>query len=139
MMTLLPRCGLNRIWLSLLLLLLVWVSLAAAREKGFGGIGLQVVPTVDGNLVVLRVVEESPAAGAGLKPGDFIFQVDDLVLAGSNFAEIVADYLWGEVGTAVTVHFLRPGEEGEKSVSLTRIAMDAEIGETPGVRMLKPE
>ena len=33
-----------------------------AEEAAFGGIGLQVVPTVEGDLVVLNVLDDAPAA-----------------------------------------------------------------------------
>ena len=48
------------------------------EEQKFGGVGLQVVPTITGDLVVLNVLEAAPAAEKGLLPGDLIFQVDDL-------------------------------------------------------------
>jgi len=131
---------------SCLLLLLVLFGFvltggegALAGEKAFGGVGLQVVPTVGGELVVLRVVEGSPAAAAGLKPGDFIFRVDDFPLGGSDFRKVVSEHLWGEIGSRVTLYYLRPGVEGERSVSLQRAAIDPAVGDTPGVRMLEPE
>jgi carboxyl-terminal processing protease len=102
-------------------------------------VGLQVVPTIGGELVVLRVVEDSPAAAAGLKPGDFIFRVDDFNLAGSDFREVVSKYLWGEVGSRVTLHYLRPGVEGERSVSLRRAPIKSKGADMPGVRMLSPD
>lgn len=109
-----------------------------AGKKDFGGVGLQVVPTVGGELVVLRVVEDSPAAAAGLKPGDLIFRVDDFNLAGSDFRDVVSKHLWGEVGSRVTLRYLRPGVEGERSVSLRRTPINPKGVDMPGVHMLAP-
>lgn len=114
-------------------------SPAAADEKPFGGVGLQVVPTVRGELVVLLVVPGSPASMAGLEPGDLIVQVDDFPLAGSDFTEVVSRYLWGEPGTSVTLRYLRPGVEGRKTVNLRRVPIEPDAGKkTPGVELMLP-
>ena len=58
-----------RVLAVLLISLLFSASFALSGETAddeFGGVGLQVVPTVEGDLVVLRVVEKSPAAQSGL-------------------------------------------------------------------------
>ncbi len=59
------------------LFLFVPVTNVSGEEQKFGGVGLQVVPTITGELVVLNVLEETPAAEKGVLPGDLIFQVDD--------------------------------------------------------------
>ena len=52
-----------------LVIVLAWLVVpGAAEEAAFGGIGLQVVPTVDGDLVVLNVLQDAPAAEKGLLP-----------------------------------------------------------------------
>lgn len=122
----------------LLLAFLLWAGAAFAGEKPFGGIGLQVVPTIEGELVVLNVVKGSPAAEAGLLPGDLIVQVDDFVLKGSDFTDVVSRYLWGEPGTKVTLTYFRPGMEGSHSATLRRVPLDTEVDRPAGVRMLTP-
>jgi len=124
------------------LLLVVFVLLAGlssspAAEKPFGSVGLQVVPTVKGELVVLGIVAGAPAAAAGLQPGDLIVQVDDFALAGSDFSEVASRYLWGPVGSSVTIVYLRPGEEGRHSQTLNRAALKP-APPPPGVKMLTP-
>ena len=61
--------------LGITLLLLFVVSRPAlfAEEPEFGGIGLQVVPTINGDLVVLNALDGTPASEQGLIPGDLIF------------------------------------------------------------------
>jgi len=103
-----------------------------------GSIGLQVVPTASGELVVLDVVPGAPAAVAGLLPGDLIVKVDDFSLAGSVFAEVVPRHLWGEVGSSVTITYLRPGQSGSVVLTLRRAALEQNVAPPPGVKMLKP-
>lgn len=123
---------------ALLVALLLWQStpaLAAGRE--FGGIGVQVVPTAVGDLVVLRVVEAAPATAA-LQPGDLIVEVDGFVLAGSDFAEVVPKRLWGAPGSSVKLKFRRPGVAGVQEVTLQRVPMQPGASQAPAVQMLKP-
>lgn len=110
-------------------------SLAAAdkNDKRLGSVGLQVVPTATGELVVLQVPPGTPAATAGIKPGDLIVRIGEFPLAGSDFADVVAKHLWGPEGSQVTVHYLRPGESGRKSTTLRRGALDPKLTVTPAV------
>ena len=111
---------------------------ASAGEKDFGGVGLQVVPTIIGELVVLNVVKGAPAVEGGIRPGDLIVQVDDFFLKGSDFTDVVSRILWGEAGTSVTLRYLRPGREGLNSVILRRVPLNTEVERPAGVRILTP-
>jgi C-terminal processing protease CtpA/Prc len=108
----------------------------AAAESGgkLGSVGLQVVPTATGELVVLQIPAGTPAAASGMRPGDLIVQIDDFALAGSDFAEVVAHHLWGMEGSQVTLHYLRPGEKGRKVATLRRSAADPKLTVSPAVR-----
>lgn len=106
----------------------------AAEEVAFGSIGLQVVPTITGELVVLNVLPGSPAAQRGLSPGDLIFRVDDFPLHGSDFGMVVAEHLWGPVGSPVELHYRRPGQSGECRISLFRSAQDPRLTLSPSVQ-----
>ena len=110
----------------------------AAGTSQLGSIGLQVVPTATGELAVLQVPAGSPAAAAGIKPGDLVVQVDDFPLAGSDFVKVVAQHLWGVEGSQVTIHFLRPGEAGRKAVSVRRAAADPKLTVSPAARNAAP-
>lgn len=131
-----------------LLLLMIWPAsgLAVAEsddQRPFGGVGLQVVPTVTGELVVLRVVPGSAADRQGLRPGDLVHQVDDFPLEGSEFGQVVAEHLWGPVGSPVTLHYRRPGVAGERHADLVRAVMDPELTVTPAAEVpagqMKPQ
>jgi C-terminal processing protease CtpA/Prc len=115
-------------------LLAVCTAGAAENVSKLGSVGLQVVPIATGELVVLQLPDGAPAIRAGLKPGDLIVQIDDFPLSGSDFAEVVSKRLWGVEGSAVVIHYLRPGELGRKAVTLRRAAADPKLTVTPAVR-----
>lgn len=125
------RCLTRSRWPLLWLVTIISLLLSgpAAAEKMKGGIGLAVVPTAEGELVVLKVVADTPAYSAGMRPGDLIVQVDGFPLHGSDFTEVTSRYLWGEADTPVTLKYLRPGEKGVHTVTLQRIPFDPR-GET---------
>ena len=118
-----------------LVISLVWFAASVpAEEAAFGGIGLQVVPTVDGDLVVLNVVDNAPAAEKGLLPGDMIFQVNGFLLKGSDFGKVVSQHLWGPVGASVELVYRRPGVAGERRVTIKRTALAPKLIVAPTVQ-----
>lgn len=123
-----------------LVISLVWFAVPVpAEEAAFGGIGLQVVPTVDGDLVVLNVVDDAPAAEKGLLPGDMIFQVNGFLLKGSDFGKVVSQHLWGPVGASVELVYRRPGVAGERRVTIKRTALAPKLIVAPTVQDNVPD
>jgi C-terminal processing protease CtpA/Prc len=120
--------------LMLCLLLFVPVTTVSAEEQKFGGVGLQVVPTITGELVVLNVLEETPASEKGVLPGDLIFQVDDFPLQGSDFGVVVSEHLWGPVDSQVEIFYRRPGVAGVSRVVLKRSSIDPRLTVTPAAQ-----
>ena len=121
-------------FLLLGLFLLAPVTSASAEEQRFGGVGLQVVPTITGELVVLNVLEETPASEKGVLPGDLIFQVDDFPLQGSDFGVVVSEHLWGPVDSQVDIFYRRPGVAGVSRVVLKRSSLDPRLTVTPAAQ-----
>ncbi|MCM2263806.1 MAG: PDZ domain-containing protein [Desulfuromonadales bacterium] len=126
-------------FLVLLPLVLICLGLpghlsAAENAKKLGSVGLQVVPTATGELVVLQVPPNTPAASSGIRPGDLVVQINDFPLTGSDFADVVSHHLWGAEGSQVVIHYLRPGESGRKSATLRRAATDPKLTVTPAIR-----
>ncbi len=113
-------------------------SVGAAEAASRTGVGLQVVPIASGELVVLQVLPESPAARSGIRPGDLLIEVGGRKLSGSVFSQLVPQTLWGSVGTEVSVTYLRPGVAGEHSVLLTRTKLTVSPTILPGVEWLQP-
>ena len=116
------------------LFLLVLPLFCFAEDQPFGGVGLQVVPTVGGELVVLNVLEGAPAAEKGVQPGDLIYKVDDFELQGSEFGKVISEHLWGPVGSEVRIFFRRPGVAGEDAVVLQRAQINPRLTVTPSVQ-----
>ena len=121
-------------FLLLGLFLLLPVTSVSAEEQRFGGVGLQGVPTITGELVVLNVLEKTPASEKGVLPGDLIFQVDDFPLQGSDFGVVVSEHLWGPVDSQVEIFYRRPGIAGVSRVVLKRSSLDPRLTVTPAAQ-----
>lgn len=128
------RGVLGLICCALALLLFTMAPARAERE----GAGLQVVALPDGNLVVVRVVADSPAARAGLRPGDLLVSVGGRQLIGSDLGKLSRDALWGPTGTPIRLRYMRPGESGTHEVTVVREALGTVPPAPEGVKMLQP-
>jgi C-terminal processing protease CtpA/Prc len=128
-------------YLSIFVLLIIFSSNTCAfgAEKSYGSIGASVVPTSAGHLVVLKVLEKSPAAKKGILPGDLIFEVNGFDLTGSDFTQVVTKHLWGVTGTEVSLKILRPGKDGVINLRLRREKTPEKPADLPGVKMILPK
>ncbi|SDG37628.1 S41 family peptidase [Roseospirillum parvum] len=88
------------------------------QTKGeFGGLGIEV--TMDGGWVkVVSPLDDTPAAEAGIEPGDYITHIDGESVRGLSLAEAV-DRMRGKVGTDITITVQRPDTDPFE-VTLTR-------------------
>ena len=84
----------------------------------FGGLGIE-VGQEDGLVKVISPMDGTPAAEAGIKPGDFISHVDGESLMGLTLDESV-DKMRGPIGSEVTVTILREGEQEPFDLKMTR-------------------
>ncbi|RMF87933.1 MAG: PDZ domain-containing protein [Nitrospinota bacterium] len=76
----------------------------------FSGIGITINLNRDtGEITVVQVFEDTPAARAGLQPGDVVLAVDDVSTAGLALEEVAAR-IRGEAGTPVTLLLRRDAE-----------------------------
>src|SRR5208282_6760118 len=83
----------------------------------FGGLGIEV--TMENGLVkVVSPIDDTPAAKAGLKPGDFIVQLDNEPVLGMTLEEAV-EKMRGPVNSAIKLT-IRRGKEQPFEVSLKR-------------------
>ncbi len=74
-------------------------DLRIATEGNYSGIGVEVT-TEDGVLIVIAPLDESPAARAGIRPGDAILSIDGKALRNEPLGEAIAS-IRGEPGTKV--------------------------------------
>jgi len=90
-----------------------------AQFKGrYGGIGAEYTMR-DGYLVVVTAFPDSPAAKAGIRPGDTIVAVDGTELFGLSQNEAIL-LIRGRVGTKVVLTIRREGEPEPLILQLTR-------------------
>lgn len=84
----------------------------------YSGIGVTFSQDTDKNYVVISVEKESPAEGAGLKPGDILLSVD-----GKEYEnmDMMANAIKGEEGTSVELTYSRNGEEATASMTRKKI------------------
>ncbi|MCL2406388.1 MAG: S41 family peptidase [Defluviitaleaceae bacterium] len=94
-------------------------------EGVFYGIGVQVSACAETNRIIVIVpFEDTPAAEAGILPGDAIINVNGTDVFGETMSQAV-DMIRGPLGTEVTVTFYRPstGETFEREITRARITV----------------
>lgn len=84
----------------------------------FGGLGIEVTME-DGLVKVISPIDDTPAAKAGLKTGDFIAAIDRTPIQGMSLNEAI-DKMRGPNGTKISLTILRPGAKKPFDVTLTR-------------------
>ncbi len=100
-----------------------YVSPEAAREEraqreGFGGVGI-VIDAESGEVRVVTVMDDTPAARAGLRSNDVIVAIDGQSTAGLPAREVVRR-LRGPVGAQVEVQVSRPASGASMRFVLVR-------------------
>ncbi len=89
------------------------------------GIGVQVNESDTGQPLIVGVFRDSPAARAGLRPGDLITAVNGRDTAGEELDDVLSD-IRGEAGTAVEIT-VRSGEDPdarERTVEIVRAEVE---------------
>ena len=84
----------------------------------FGGLGIEV--TMENGLVkVVSPIDDTPAAKAGVKSGDFISEIDTTPVMGLTLSDAV-EKMRGEAGSVVSLTILREGLKAPMKVNLER-------------------
>ena len=84
----------------------------------FGGLGIE-VSQEEGLVKVVSPIDDTPAAQAGVKTGDFITHVNGESLMGLTLDQAV-DMMRGPIGSEITVTILREGETEPFDLTMTR-------------------
>jgi carboxyl-terminal processing protease len=84
----------------------------------FGGLGIEVTQE-NGYVKVISPIDDTPAARAGVKPGDLITHLNGQSTQGLTLQEAV-EQMRGERGTTIRLTIRREGERAPVEVSLTR-------------------
>ncbi|EKD54413.1 MAG: hypothetical protein ACD_60C00087G0025 [uncultured bacterium] len=93
-------------------------TLLMTTSGAFGGLGIEVTGEY-GVLKVISPIDDTPAARAGIKSGDYIVAIDGKLVNEMTLNEAV-DKMRGKKGTSVTLTVIRKGEKVPLSFKLTR-------------------
>ena len=93
-------------------------NLEIQTEGNYGGLGLTVTEE-DGAVKVIAPQEDTPAARAGVKAGDYITHIDGKLLYDVSLDEAVGQ-MRGKPGSKIALTLVRPGRDKPIEVTLTR-------------------
>lgn len=93
-------------------------NMRSQTDGEYGGLGLTVVAE-DGAVRVVSPTDDTPAARAGIRSGDFITHIDGNLIFGSTLNEAV-DKMRGKPGTPIELTVVRPGQPKPLQFTLTR-------------------
>lgn len=90
----------------------------ADTEGQFGGLGIEVTME-NGFVKVVSPIEDTPAAIAGLKPGDLIIRLDDKAVKGMTLTDAV-HLMRGKPGSNIVLTVVREGASKPLTFTVTR-------------------
>ena len=102
-------------------------SLQEDTTGNYGGLGLE-VGMDNGFVRVVSPMDGTPAAKAGIKPGDLIIKINDKPVKGMTLSDAIGS-MRGDPGSKIKLTIIREGENTPREVTLTR-----EIIKVPSVR-----
>lgn len=95
-----------------------FATLKQTTDGEYSGLGLTVT-SEDGAVKVVTPTDDTPAAKAGIKAGDYITHLDDELIYGGSLNDAV-DKMRGPAGTKIKLTVVRPGEPKPLDFTLTR-------------------
>ena len=96
-----------------------WENFMTETEGEYDGVGLYITyDSTKSTVIVLTPIDNSPAAEAGIMPGDYIVSINGENVVGKTLDE-VSKYLKGKAGTTVTVQFERIKDDKSESFEKT--------------------
>jgi carboxyl-terminal processing protease len=93
-------------------------NLKIQTEGNYGGLGLTVTQD-EGAVKVIAPTEDTPAARAGIKAGDYITHLDGKFIVGGSLDEAI-EQMRGQPGTKISLTIVRPGAEKPLQFTLVR-------------------
>lgn len=93
-------------------------DLQTATTGKFGGIGVEIIPE-SGYIKVISPLDDTPAAKAGIKPGDLIIRIDDKLIKEMTLREAI-NLIRGKRGSHVALTILRKGEKKPLKILVKR-------------------
>jgi carboxyl-terminal processing protease len=93
-------------------------EMRVGTEGEFGGLGIEVTME-DGFVKVVSPIEDTPAARAGLKPGDLIIRLDEKAVKGMTLNDAVKQ-MRGKPGSDIVLTVVREGQPKPLKFTVTR-------------------
>jgi carboxyl-terminal processing protease len=93
-------------------------TLLMTTTGAFGGLGVEVTGEY-GVLKVISPIDDTPAARAGMKSGDYIVAINNKLVSEMSLNEAV-ESMRGEKGTSVRLTVIRKGDKAPLTYKLTR-------------------
>ena len=94
-------------------------ELREGTQGKFVGLGIEIAPSLDGNIKIVAPIEDSPAYRAGIKPGDVITRINSKSIAGQSIDDAIK-MMRGEPHTKVSLTIMRVGEKLPLTFVITR-------------------
>jgi carboxyl-terminal processing protease len=94
-------------------------DLNEAASGAYDGLGLEVVQNADRSLTVIAPIDDTPAARAGIRPGDLITEIDGKVITADN-VDAAVESMRGAPGTTIDLTLQREGVAEPIRLTLTR-------------------
>jgi carboxyl-terminal processing protease len=112
-------------------------ELLAATSGTYAGIGVE-IETANRLIRIVRVIEDSPAAKAGLRAGDVVQSIDGVPVKIDNL-DATTNAMRGEPGSAVTLSLLRDGQALSFTVKRSVVELNSVASEylAPGYGYLR--
>src|SRR5512135_508954 len=93
-------------------------DLQVGTQGEFGGLGIE-VGMEDGLIKVISPIEDTPAFNAGVKSGDLIIKLDDVLVKGLSLNDAVKR-MRGKPGSSILLTIVRKNEPKPLQISVTR-------------------
>jgi carboxyl-terminal processing protease len=93
-------------------------TLLMTTSGEFGGVGIEVTPEY-GILKIVSPMDDTPAAKAGIKAGDYIVAIDGKLVSEMSLQDAV-EKMRGKAGTQVILTILRKGEKTPLTFKMNR-------------------
>jgi len=98
-------------------------ELQESTQGEFGGLGIE-IGEEDGYIKIISPIDDSPAARAGIMPGDLIVEIDGRPVRDMSVNDAV-ELLRGEIGTSISLTLRRANEPELIDVTLERETITA--------------
>ena len=96
-----------------------YAELREGTEGRFVGLGIEISPSMDGAILIVAPIEDSPAWRAGIKPGDLITRIDGLSVRGIGIDEAIKK-MRGAPHTKVALTVVRKDVPEPLAIVVTR-------------------